>query len=235
MATSDVTISTNTTAEVPPGRYAQMTVTDDGCGMDEATLEKIFEPFFTTKDLGMGTGLGLATSFAVMSRVGGHIRVSSTPGFGSSFRVYLQASSDTGEKSESAVADAVAAVDPLTVLLVEDEPTVRKVIKRGLQRLGHRVLEADDGQAGLDMATANEGSIDLVITDLMMPVMNGRDFIRNLENRQLPGPVIFISGYSDDAHVRNGMDGSRHAFLQKPFSAAEIASTMQQVMTGAAL
>ncbi len=233
VATSDVTIPTNAAAEVPPGRYAQMTVTDDGCGMDEATLEKIFEPFFTTKDLGMGTGLGLATSFAVMSRIGGHIRVSSRPGFGSSFRVYLQASNDNPEKSESTIADAVTTVEPLTVLLVEDEPTVRTVIRRGLQRLGHRVLEAGHGQAGLDVALSNEGLIDLVITDIMMPVMNGRDFIRNLERRQPAGPVIFMSGYSDNAKIREGMDGSRHAFLQKPFSAAEIAATMLHVMTAA--
>ncbi len=233
VATSDVTIPPNTTAEVPPGRYAQMTVSDDGCGMDEATLEKIFEPFFTTKELGMGTGLGLATSFAVISRIGGHIKVSSKPGLGSSFRVYLQASSEVVENPESAVAAAATKVDPLTILLVEDEPTVRTVIRRGLERLGHRVLEAQHGQAGLDLALANEGLIDLVITDIMMPVMNGREFIRSLEKRQTPGPVIFISGYSDDAKIRDGLDGSRHAFLQKPFSAAELAGTMVNVLNTA--
>ncbi len=215
MATSDVTISTNTTAEVPPGRYAQMTVTDDGCGMDEATLEKIFEPFFTTKDLGMGTGLGLATSFAVMSRVGGHIRVSSKPGSGSSFRVYLQASNDAVANPESAVADAVATVDPLTVLLVEDEPAVRAVIVRSLERGGFRVLQAPDAAVALQLAD-REARLDLVLTDLMMPGMGGAELARRLKGRWPDLPVMFMSGYSAEELRRRG---SAHdaVLIQKPF------------------
>jgi PAS domain S-box-containing protein len=233
IAAKDVTILPGMSAEVQPGQYAMMTVRDSGIGMEAATLEKIFEPFFTTKELGMGTGLGLATSYAITSRIGGHIRVSSQPGHGSSFRVYLPHTAGEGYgRNNAVVANDEHPGDPMTVLLVEDDAAVRKVIKRGLEGLGHRVIEAHDGQSGLEMAAAHDGSIDLVLTDITMPGMNGREFVRQLEKSYRRVPVVFMSGYAQDAASRDGMEGGDRAFLQKPFSAATIASTLRQMRRG---
>ena len=218
------------TSEVPAGRYARITVSDTGVGMDAATLQKIFEPFFTTKELGTGTGLGLSTSYAIVSHIGGHIRVSTELGRGTSFRVYLPHAGNTALDSTEAPAPIEPQpIETLTIMVVDDEKAVRQVVRRTLQRLGHRVLEADSGRAALATVAAHAGSLDMVLTDVMMPGMNGRELAAHLADAYPRLRVIFMSGYAELEIHTDGTSKSRNAFLQKPFSVAEIESTVRRI------
>jgi CheY-like chemotaxis protein len=214
------------------GRHVMLEMSDTGIGMDVATLNRIFEPFFTTKDIGRGTGLGLATTYAVVTQLGGHITVGSTVGEGTTFRVYLPS-------VESTVSSAAASVNTTAshamtgngalVLLVEDEDGVRDVIRRGLERNGYEVLEAPDGEHGLRLAAEHAARIDFLVTDLMMPGINGRK-VADAVALHTPGiRVVFISGYADDTVDREGLIGPARAFLQKPFTAKDLARTIHKL------
>ena len=230
ITTEEIRILPEIVSEVASGRYARITVTDTGIGMDPATLQKIFEPFFTTKELGTGTGLGLSTSYAIVSHMGGHIRVSSEPGRGSSFRVYLpHAGTIELNSAEASVLTEEQPIETLTIMVVDDEKAVRQVVRRTLQRLGHRVLEADSGKAALATVAAHEGSLDMVLTDVMMPGMSGRELAAQLADAYPRLRVIFMSGYAELEVHQDGTSTSRNAFLQKPFSVAEIESTVRQI------
>jgi len=230
ITTEETRVLPGMTSEVPVGRYARMTVSDTGVGMDAAILQKIFEPFFTTKELGTGTGLGLSTSYAIVSHIGGYIRVSSEPGSGTSFRVYLpHAGNAELDSAEAPASIEHQPIETLTIMVVDDEKAVRQVVRRTLQRLGHRVLEADSGKAALAAVAAHEGSLDMVLTDVMMPGMSGRELAAQLADAYPMLRVIFMSGYAELEVHPDGTSTSRNAFLQKPFSVAEIESTVRQI------
>jgi hypothetical protein len=206
-----------------------LAVTDTGTGMDEATKAKIFEPFFTTKQPGKGTGLGLATVYAIVKQSDGFIWVYSELGHGTSFKIYLP--------RVDAVADATAAAAHVemprgteTVLLVEDAAAVRAVAKQTLERQGYSVLEASNGADALHLAERYQGPIHLVLTDVVMPRLSGRELTDQLSVARPETRVLFMSGYTDDSVVRHGILEGGVAYLQKPFSPDGLARKVREVL-----
>jgi signal transduction histidine kinase len=218
-----------TRPETRPGPYVCLTVEDTGCGMDEATRSRLFEPFFTTKEQGKGTGLGLATVYGIVKQTGGHVEVESSPGRGTTFRVYLPA--DAGATAAPAGASPVGELVPGrgTVLLVEDEPGVRALARDVLRHSGYTVLEARHGVEALELSRAFEGPIDLLVTDVIMPQMGGPQLADHLR-RERPGiRVLCLSGYADRAEPSTSL-GCKGTLLTKPFSAAELTRAVRDVL-----
>ena len=209
---------------IPAGRYAIIVVRDSGVGMDEATQARVFEPFFTTKAVGQGTGLGLAAAAGIMRQNGGYIAVASEPGKGATFTLYLPILSDTdeverrgGPRVEPPLRRGDAAPAGATVLLVEDEPAVRAIAARSLERGGFLVLQASDGAAALALV-GQHGQPDLVLTDLMMPGIGGAELGRRLRERWPTLPILFMSGYSIDHLRREDAADFEGLLIQKPFT-----------------
>ena len=191
---------------IPPGRYATLRVADNGSGMDEGILSRIFEPFFTTKDQGKGTGLGLATVYGIVKQSEGYIRVVSAPGEGTTFSVYLPAAE--GEEPETEEdrpeAECGGPAGKRTILLAEDEEMVRELAIEIFREAGYTVLDAPNGAAALAICDRHEGCIDLLVTDLVMPGMNGIELARRVCDSRPGIPVLFMSGYAEDAKERLG-------------------------------
>ncbi len=216
---------------LPAGRYVTLTVTDTGVGMDAETRARVFEPFFTTKEVGKGTGLGLATVYGIVRQSGGDIVVYSEPGHGAVFRVYLPCRAGGEASLASRSPGAPGAPLPRggeTVLVVEDEPTVRELIRTTLDGLGYRVLTAASG----DRATvaAHGGPLQLLVTDVVMPGLPGPELAAQLTAAHPGLRVLFISGYTDDAVLREAVREGRSAFLQKPFTREALAHKVREVL-----
>jgi PAS domain S-box-containing protein len=210
------------------GPYITLSVHDNGSGMDEATKARLFEPFFTTKPRGQGTGLGLATVYGIVVQSGGAIHVDSEPGRGSTFTVYLPREQQVHRPSERP-ADASPATSARTVLLVEDEQAVRELVRIILERAGHRVVEASTPQAAIaEFETMR--SVDMLLTDVVMPEMSGFDLFHTLVERQPSLRVLFISGYTDYALFEPTIADKGAAFLEKPFSAEALISKVRDVL-----
>ncbi len=206
-------------ADVTPGDYTMMAVTDTGQGITAAVKEHIFEPFFTTKESGQGTGLGLATCFGIVKQNGGHIEVESQPKQGTTFKVYLPSYKETYSVPKKSVALAEDLQEDETILLVEDELVVRTLAARILQQRGYDVLEAANGEEALDLILKKKvEEIHLVITDVIMPKMNGKVLANHLLTLYPKIKVLFISGYTEDIIVHHGVMKSHIAFLPKPFT-----------------
>jgi signal transduction histidine kinase/ActR/RegA family two-component response regulator len=220
---------------VQAGRYVMLAVTDTGSGMSPETLARMFEPFFTTKEKGKGTGLGLATVYGIVKQSGGDIWVYSEPGQGTSFKIYLP----LVEEPKSVVAAASPQANDYggteTILLVEDDETLRLLARRILQSRGYTVLEARDGEHALAICGRSETRIDLVATDAIMPKMNGRVLAERLAAQRPGVRVLFMSGYTDDDMLRRGIMDPRMAFLQKPFTPDALAKRVREVLDGSAL
>ncbi len=218
-----------TAAGVPPGRYAVLTVADTGTGIPPVVLPRIFEPFYTTKGVGQGTGLGLATVFGIVEQSGGRIAVESTVGVGTTFRVYLPRvdAAATGPAVGPAPPPATGAE---TVLLVEDEETVRQLTRTILERVGYRVLEAADGRAAVAAADAHVGPIHLLLTDLMMPHLSGREVAERLLPVRPEMRAVFMSGYTEDAVLRLGVESESLDFLHKPFTLHSLTAKVREVL-----
>jgi signal transduction histidine kinase/ActR/RegA family two-component response regulator len=213
-----------------PGQYVVLTVSDEGTGMSAATLAQIFEPFFTTKPKGRGTGLGLSTVFGIVEQSGGHIRVVSAPGKGTTFWVFLPA---VGERPHEAAEPREAALPrgTETILLAEDDDELRTLTARVLTAQGYRVLEASDGVDALRVAEEHSGALDLLTTDMVMPAMGGHDLANELTARRPGLKVLFVSGYSDEM-VGRGALGPGDAFLQKPVDPKTLARKVREVLDG---
>ncbi len=210
-----------------------ISVSDTGHGMDEATQARIFEPFFTTKGQGKGTGLGLSTAYGIVKQSGGHVFVSSAPGRGSTFKVYLPAVAETAEHVEHAEKAAPMVRGSETVLLVEDEDAVRRVLRKELERHGYVVLEAAGGEEALQIAASHGQRIQLLVTDVVMPLMSGPDLARRLTAAHPRMKVLYVSGYADDAIVRQGTVEPGTPILEKPFAAGALAEKVREVLDAA--
>jgi CheY-like chemotaxis protein len=213
-----------------PGRTVTLCVSDEGTGMDSRTREKIFEPFFTTKEVGKGTGLGLATVYGIVQQSGGAITVESELGEGTTFHVILPEAVGEVEKKEIHEPASETACDAATLLVVEDEEIVRDFVCAALEEQGYRVLAAVNGLSGLELASEYKGEIDLLITDVIMPGMNGPELARKLAEVRPDIPVLFVSGYSDNDLARHGNLPSDIQFLEKPFSPATLAAKVREVL-----
>ena len=213
-----------------PGAFVVLTVSDDGTGMGSSTLAQIFEPFFTTKPKGRGTGLGLSTVFGIVEQSGGHIRVASTLGHGTTFEIYLPAVNERPQQLEE-VKEAPLPRGTETILLAEDDETLRTLTARILTAQGYRVLEAADGVEALKVADKHGGQVDLLTTDMVMPSMGGHDLANELMARRPGMKVLFVSGYTDDAVGRGELQPG-DAFLQKPVDPRILARKVRQMLDG---
>ncbi len=214
---------------IRPGRYVMLSVSDTGSGMDKETQSRIFEPFFTTKEKGKGTGLGLSTVYGIVKQSGGYVMVHSEVDHGSAFQIYLPQVEGAAEKQTVATPDAASGGNE-TVLLVEDEESVRQLVRDTLAARGYRVLEAESGEAGLAKAEQHAGKIDMVITDVVMPGMTGREMVNQLAQARPGVKVLYLSGYTEDAILSDGSIESGTAFLQKPFSLQNLSKKVREVL-----
>ena len=231
--TADVDLDQAFAAQHVPlqrGPYVMLAVSDTGCGMDVETQAHVFEPFFTTKQPGKGTGLGLSTVYGIVKQSGGYIWASSELGQGATFKIYLPRVQDTGETVEPSVATAERGSGIETVLLVEDEPAVRRLIADMLRPLGYRVLEARHGIEAQMIDREHKGPIHLLITDVVMPQISGRKVAELLTSSRPNLKVLFVSGYTDDAVVHHGLLEPGINFLQKPFAADTLARKVREVL-----
>jgi two-component system, cell cycle sensor histidine kinase and response regulator CckA len=211
------------------GRHVMLGVSDTGTGMDEATQKRLFEPFFTTKEPGHGTGLGLATVYGIIKQSQGSIWVYSEPGHGSTFKIYLPATTTQAEV-DPAVASEVNLSGSETVLLVEDQDEPRSAIREILRRHGYTVLEAGSGPEAIGLSRRADAAIHVLLTDVVVPGMSGRQIGERLHEERLGLRVIYMSGYTDDAIVRHGMLEGGDVFLQKPFTADALLRTIRRVL-----
>ena len=213
-----------------PGRYVVLSVADTGCGMTREIRERIFEPFFTTKGPGQGTGLGLSTVYGIVEQSGGSIVVESEPGRGTTFRVYLPEAREEGSPVSAQPPTTERPRGAETILLVEDEDAVRELAKRILQRQGYTVVDARNGRDALSRVASHAQPIDIVVTDMVMPEMNGRALVEEL-HRSRPGlRVLYMSGYTDDEIVRRGLLDAGVSFLPKPFTADTLARAVRAAL-----
>jgi len=218
-------------AVISPGKYVMLAVTDSGCGMDSKTQAHIFEPFFTTKEQGKGTGLGLATVYGIVKQSGGYIWVYSEPEHGTTFKVYLPRIEDDEAvtRRDSPEKQSLPRGSEV-ILLVEDEKGVRELAREYLETSGYSVIEAVDGDTALAMAASYDGEIHLLMTDVVMPGMSGRELADRI-SRMRPGiKVLFMSGYTDQAIVRHGILATDTVLLQKPFTLGTLASKLREVL-----
>jgi PAS domain S-box-containing protein len=227
--TSDVKVTRESEFEhpgLPSGHYGLLTVADTGSGMDAEVQSRVFEPFFTTKE--NGTGLGLSTSYGIVKQTGGEIGVESKPGEGTTFRIYLPVAEQAPEEARAPRSGRLLQGSE-TILLVEDEEGVRHVMEAMLKRRGYCVLSTGSSTQAIALADSHAGGIDLLVTDIVMPVMSGRTVAERLMARRPGLKVLFVSGYGDQAGLP-----ARASFLQKPFSTEELASKIREVLQPAA-
>ncbi len=221
-----------TTGVIPPGRYAVMSVTDEGSGMTPEIQARVFEPFFTTKDRGLGSGIGLATVHAIITQHGGHVRLSSNPGAGSTFEVFLPLTSRTDELQETTDDLHDGAGASLRVLLVEDDALVRRALQVMLSRAGHKVVPAANGAEALARWEETTAPFDVVLTDVLMPGMTGPDVVRQLRHDEPGLRVVYMSGHVDDAMRDVDLERERALFVRKPASRAALLSALEQAAAG---
>jgi CheY-like chemotaxis protein len=219
-------------APLRPGNYVMLAISDTGAGMDSETQSHIFEPFFTTKGP-KGTGLGLSTVYGIVKQSGGYIWVYSEAGKGTTFKVYLPRVAETAETPAQVVVPADSApTEPgtETILLVEDEANLRYLARQFLEKQGYRVVEAADGAAAMQIAVAHEGVIHLLLTDVIMPGMNGRELAQRISEIRPNVKVLYMSGYTENVIGTNGTLDAGVRLLQKPFSLRDLKSKVREVL-----
>jgi len=217
---------------MPPGEWVMISVTDTGCGIPRDNLTRIFEPFFTTKPVGSGTGLGLSTVYGIVRQTGGYVHVDSVMNQGTTFAIYLPrqdraaVAAAAKEKVEDKNADLTGTA---TILLVEDEDAVRAFSSRALTNKGYRVLDANGGDAALELLSAHADELDLVVTDVIMPEMDGPTLVGKIREARPDLPVIFVSGYTEDKF--KDQFGENTYFLPKPFTLQQLAAKVKDVLS----
>ena len=217
---------------LPSGDYVVLSVMDSGTGMDEETKARLFEPFFTTKEPGQGTGLGLATVYGVVTQSGGGVAVESEVGSGTTFSIYLPHENAAVDYFRPSSTPVEPTTESETILVVEDEDIVRQYVSDVLQEQGYKVISAVDGHDALNKARNFEGRIDLLITDVVMPQMNGQELADAMAEFRPETKVLFVSGYSDNEFGNNGAFDSRIDLLQKPFTPQALAEKIRSTIAG---
>ncbi|WP_370878158.1 MULTISPECIES: cell cycle histidine kinase CckA [Rhodoplanes] len=231
---------------MPPGEYVLIEVADSGSGIPPEIIDRIFEPFFSTKEVGKGTGLGLSTVYGIIKQTGGYVFVESEIGRGTTFRIYLPRHVPTIEETE-AIAASLAPAQPTapeqaraadhtgqgTILLVEDEEGLRGLNARGLSSRGYTVCEAGNGQEAIELIDAGQ-KVDLVVSDVVMPEMDGPTLLKELRKRHPDLKIIFVSGYAEEAFAKNLPEGGQFAFLAKPFTLKQLVAAVKETMGGEA-
>jgi len=212
------------------GRYVMLAISDNGIGMDEATRSRIFEPFFTTKEIGKGSGLGLATVYGIVKQNGGHVWVYSEPAHGTTFKIYLPCADHKLGIAPAAEAETLPARrDGTTILLVEDEPTMRRLTRKMLEEHGYRVLEAEDGKAALEVIGSHRETIGLTLTDVVMKGMSGPEMVLRLIDSHPTMKIVYMSGYTGELVANHGLDGTIR-LLEKPFTRAALLKTLDATL-----
>jgi signal transduction histidine kinase len=219
-----------THAEVVPGHYVMLAISDSGCGMDAATQARIFEPFFTTKEQGKGTGLGLATVYGIVKQSGGHIWVYSQQGHGTTFKLYFPVAEVSQTNREECAGKPAALRGNETILLVEDDMALRALAKSVLEMYGYKVIDADGPNEALQLSQSYGGNIDVLLTDVVMPQLNGKRLSELLMPTRPGMKVLFMSGYTDDAVIRQGLVDAGTHFIQKPFVPAALGTKVREVL-----
>ena len=216
-----------------PGEYVRLAISDNGCGMDKETLAHIFEPFFTTKGVGKGTGLGLATVYGVVKQNNGFVNVCSEPGQGTRFTIYLPRHVGNGVqvRTENSVVPVMGGQE--TILLVEDDPAILQMAAMMLEGMGYTVLAANSPEEAIRMAKEHDGEIRLLVTDVIMPEMNGRNLATNLSSLYPRLKCLFMSGYTANIIAHHGVLDAGVSFIQKPFSMQKLATTVRKVLDSA--
>jgi two-component system cell cycle sensor histidine kinase/response regulator CckA len=228
---------------MPPADYVRIDVSDTGTGIPADIVDKIFEPFFSTKEVGKGTGLGLSTVYGIVKQTGGFVYVDSEEGKGTTFRIFLprhhpeQEVQHEPQATNGAIKDAAAAPKPKadltgqgTILLVEDEEGLRSLNARGLRSRGYTVIEASNGLEALDALEERDGAIDLVVSDVVMPEMDGPTLLRKMRGRNPDLKIIFVSGYAEDAFAKSLEENEKFDFLAKPFALSALVAKVKETM-----
>jgi two-component system cell cycle sensor histidine kinase/response regulator CckA len=221
------------TVLISPGQYVTLEVRDTDCGMDAMTKKRVFEPFFTTKEVGQGTGLGLATVYGMVKQSGGYITVESEPNQGALFTIYLPVDSDPHDMTAPETAAKLASApqgNGAVVLLVEDESGIRRMLQGLLAGEGYKVLTAPDGEAGLIVGSSYSGTIDLLVTDVVMPKMSGADLARKMVEQHKDLKVLYMSGYTDESIVHHGVLEPGIAFISKPFNPKALLERVNHIL-----
>jgi two-component system, cell cycle sensor histidine kinase and response regulator CckA len=233
----------------PAAEYVLLEITDTGTGISPEIIDRVFEPFFSTKEVGKGTGLGLSTVYGIVKQTGGFVYVTSEVGKGSTFRVFLPRHVPTADESDvlpgadaPAIAGATAAAGEVvraatadltghgTILLVEDEEGLRKLNARGLATRGYTVLEAGNGVEAIEVLEKNGGEVDLVVSDVVMPEMDGPALFKELRTRNPGLKIIFVSGYAEEAFAKNLPPSGEYGFLPKPFTLKQLVAQVKDTM-----
>jgi CheY-like chemotaxis protein len=215
--------------DLPPGEYVILRLSDTGEGMSPEVMEHVFQPFFTTKAKGQGTGLGLSTVYGIVQQSNGHVSVDSKPGVGTTFTISLPRVDDSGEPAEQTAPPKVVGGSE-TILLVEDEDGVRRLVKHILDSRGYRVLDAASGPDALVIFEQHRGEIDLLLTDIVMPRMNGRELAQQILQAEPDMKIVYMSGYTDDMLIQTGALRPGTSFLQKPLKPDALAGRIREVL-----
>jgi two-component system cell cycle sensor histidine kinase/response regulator CckA len=231
--TANVMVRPGESAELPPGLYALVTVGDTGIGMSKSVMEHVFEPFFTTKQSGQGSGLGLATVFGIVKQSGGHIIIDSEPSQGSTFRVYFPSTAERPGRTAVPTPPTLAIGGVETILLVEDEPAVRTFLARALRQQGYQVLDASNGGEALLIAEQHDGDIHLLLTDVIMPRVSGKQLAERLRRVRAELRILYMSGYAEDIIAPHGVLEDGTAFIEKPLTAEALGRKIRQVLEAA--
>jgi two-component system, cell cycle sensor histidine kinase and response regulator CckA len=212
------------------GNYAMIVVSDDGKGMDEVTKSRIFEPFFTTKEVGKGTGLGLSIVYGIVKQHGGYINVYSEPGKGTVFKIYLPLTHEDMSSQEERSSIEYPAMGSETILVVEEETPVRRLVETILKQHGYNVILAENGQDGIDKFLANRDKINLIFTDLIMPIKGGKELFDEIREIQPDIKVLFTSGYTADMLRNKGDLEEKYEMLRKPVIPLELARKVREML-----
>jgi PAS domain S-box-containing protein len=236
--TSDTQVDDNFATDpvkATPGPYVLLTVSDTGCGMDPETRARAFDPFFTTKEKGKGTGLGLATVYGIVKQSGGYIWIFSEQGQGTTIKIYLPRVEEVAEHAQTHEVEAQPSLGTETILLVEDNPSVRQLTSRLLRAKGYDVLAAKSGKEALALADKHPGTISLLLTDVVMPQLSGQDLAKQLLRKRPHLKILFMSGYAGIAPGDQAVTDPDTAFIQKPFNADQLARRVRDVLDGVPL